>query len=539
MPLTNATVEDRFCPPDQVGRVFHAAGLALRFAGPGHDAAGTLLSCSAGSTSLLSPSGALTAHVGDRPVAWAPARVLADVDELQVHTVSELGLEASLRHSFDDTGWGVRLLLVNSGPALLSLAEVTLTWRPAPGTVACGYAAGAEASYAVQPAGGDGPVLRGRLVSGTQLSVSGSGLGLGPRQWAPGERQVLQWRWEVTPGTVGGTRPGPRSTWLDAGQSATFDTTADVAVVSPGLAQIAVAGGVELQAPRPGCYPVQLRSARGTTTWSLRWAPDLPALVTEAAATAMGAGRARSGAVRLVGPAAGIVLQHAQDLAAVENPDDVADALDLLAGQVSEQTRSDPWIGPDPLSLAFLVRQADRTADRSLADGAWAVLLGTTEPAPGLGLAAASIVVSAIRAGRSTHALTERLQQLASRPGADPATSGQVELALLLRRRAAGPPDQQLLAGLRHLGATLGSGLPGDVVPPVAVDTLAYLGSVLSLLDDADEAVLASWWGFSGSELATRSTAQARARIAQPNPADDEATRLRALAWLVLRTAIS
>ena len=521
----------------KTGLSFRAGGLHLAFSGSGEAAEGEIVSCSAGTVGLLARGGLVTARVGGREVAWESAGLTTDVDELEVTRHSDVGIRATLRHTFDG-GWRVRLLLHNPGPTAVGLDDVTLTCRAASATLTCAYAAGAEASYAVQPVGGDGPVLNGRLESGVQRRVDDDGLGLGSVRLEPGGRQVVRWRWEVLarPRDVPRSGARPATTWLTDGQGVTVDATADVAVVAPGLEQVSVAGGRELDASAPGEYPVELRSARGTTAFVLRWAPDLPELVSDAATAAMRGARARSGAVRLADAATGIVLQEVLDRAPLLDLDEAQDALDLLAGALSEVSR------PDPLSLAFLAREADRSGDVMLLNRAYAELLAAPAPVPGLGLVAARIAVSTIRTGRPVHVLTEHLERLAwlepRLRTADAGGGSGVELALLVGRRDAGPADEALAAALRGLGAALGSGLPGEVTPPLPLDTLAYLAGVLSMLDDAAGASLVSWWGIGASELARGSATQARARIAEPGAADDQSTRRRALAWLVLAAAM-
>lgn len=518
----------------RTGLNFEVGGLRLSFSAPGEPGEGELVSCSAGTAALLTRGVLATARASGRDVAWESAGLVADIDELEVTRHSDVGVRATLRHTFD-AGWRVRLLLFNPGRTAVVLDDVTLTWRPASATLTCAYAAGAEAGYSVQPMQGDGPVLSGRLESGVQLRVDDDGLGLGSMRLEPGGRHVVRWRWEAVarPRDVPRSGARPVNTWLENGQGATLATTPDVAVLAPGLEQLSVAGGLELAANTPGRYPVELRSARGTTMFALRWAPDLSELVVDAATAAMGGTRVRSGAVRLADAAVGIVLQQALDQQHLPNIDDAQDALDLLAGELSEGPRS------DPLSLAFLTREADRSGDVTLLDRAYAALLATPAPVQGLGLVAARVAVSAIRTGRPVRALTEHLERLEPRlEAADAGTGSGIELALLVRRRDAGPADASLVAALRRLGAVLGSGLPGDVMPLLPLDTLAYLTGVVGLLDDPAGAALASWWGIGASELARHSAAQARARIAGPGATDDQPTRLRALAWLVLAAAI-
>ena len=506
--------------------VLRAPGLVLRLdvvgtvvtaTGPGQDAA------------WLSGCGELTVTAHDRPFLLGAAQVVVDVDEVEVER-SGGGLRTVVRHSVEQA-WTVRVVLANESATALTLDQVRLGWRAAPGTVVTALAAGARAAYAVQPVAADGPVLVGRLRSGAQHGVDVDGLLLGPLVLAPHTRWAVQWRWEVVPDVpraVAGSDL-PRTTWLDLGQTVVLPAGPDVAVVAPDLVVELEDDRVELAAWEPGAYVVELRSARGTTTYPLTWAPDLDALVDARATTLLAGPTSPAGTVRLDGAAAGLVVQDALARRTVGAPDELSDALELVAGElVAALDDAGPAQTADSLTLAFLAREADRSAGTGLLDAAVARLLATATPAPGVGLAGVGLALARVRSGRGATDLVAHLaalQAAATRPD-----DAGLEIALLLRPRDA-DADEPLLATLRRLGAALGAGLPGRVVPGLEPERVAYASTLLALVDEPTGQRLRRSWGITASELARRTAAEARARLATT---DDGPAGRRALAWLVL-----
>ena len=495
--------------------------------------------------SFLAAAGEPTVRVGGRLVPWGPAEVTRDLDELEVGRSSPVGLRVTVRHTFEPA-WTVRLLLVNTGPEPLTLDGATLSWMPAAGCRAVALAAGADATYALQPADGQGPVLAGRLIGGVQAGVDPTGLALGPGRLGPGERRVVQWRWQLVGTPRQAARPGelPRTTWLDLDQTISLATTPDVAVVATGLAVQTDPDAVELSTGEPGSYRVELRSARGTTTLDLDWAPDLDTLVDRAAAEVLVAHRPRQ--PTLPGGAAGIVVQEALVRRRFDDPDRVEDALDLLAGTLSEAA------APTPLDLAFLAREAERTGDHFLLERAEAGVLAATGPVPGLGLAATRVLLGGVGAGRPADALVAHLAALA-RTVAAPAAAGVpevaagLELLLLTGPRPGtagrGGRSQAVSDALLRVGAELGAGLPGrrlaDPTGGLPVDVLGHLSAVLSLVaeDTADE--LPGWWGTGPAEVARVAAAETRTRFVRAGAAGAAGAADRALGWLVLRAALA
>jgi hypothetical protein len=234
-----------------------------------------------------------------------------------------------VRHAVEQ-GWTVRVVLANESDAPLVLEQVRLGWRAVDGTVVTALAAGAQAAYAVQPVGGDGPVLVGRLRSGAQPGVDEAGFLLGPLVLAPRHRWAVAWRWEVVPDLRRPTAADlPRTTWLDLGQTLVLPGGPDVAVVAPGLAVETEEDRVEVAAPEPGTSVVELRSARGTTAYALTWAPDLDDLVDHHVEALLTGPTTPAGTLRLPDAAAGLVVQDAVARRSAGAGEELADALEL------------------------------------------------------------------------------------------------------------------------------------------------------------------------------------------------------------------
>lgn len=509
--------------------VLRAEGLRVRL-----DERGTVVEVAApGGPAWLVEAGVVEVSTSAGPLDLGAPRVAVDVDEVETER-SAGALRAVVRHG-TDPAWTVRVVLVNDSDAPLELTRVALRWRAAAGTVVTALAAGARASHAVQAAAGDGPVLVGRLRSGAQPGVDEAGLLLGPLTLGPHQRWAASWRWEVVADPRrAGAADLPRTTWLDLAQTAVLPGDPDVAVVAPGLAVEVGEDVVEVAAAEPGAYGVELRGARGTASYALTWAPDLDDLVDAEVAAVLAGRRTPAGTVRLAGAATGIVVQDALARRSAGPPEELADALELAAGLVAEQldeAGGADGLEPDPVGVAFLAREADRTGSATLLGTATRALLRATVPAPGLGLAGFALVLAQVRGGGSGREVVEHLAALrpASDAGADPDRDGGLEVALLLRPRDA-RPDERVLAGLRRLGESLGAGLPGRVVPAPELVRVAYASTVLALVDEPTGQRLRGRWGCSVPELARRAAAQARARVAE-----DEGPRGRdALAWLVL-----
>ena len=481
---------------------------------------------------LTATGAALVARAGDLEVSTGGVvldlgepRVEVDADELEV-VREAAGLRAVVRHSFDQA-WTVRVVLASTATEELRLDRVRLGWRTAAGTVTSALAAGAEAAYVVQPDGGEGPVLVGRLRSGAQARVDVDGLELGPLVLPPGHRWAAQWRWEVVEGPSRVDPDGslPRSPWLDLDEALVLPGGPDVAVVAPGLEVEQHEDAVRLEAFQPGPVTVELRSVRGTTAYALAWAPDLDELVDVEVEALLSGPTSPAGTVRLPDAASALLVQDGLRRHAVPGPDAAGEALELAAGLLLDGVEAGGTT--DPLAVALLARDADGAdgpAARAALDAARRAVLATVEPVRGTGMAGVAVALAEVRAGGSGDAVVAHLAALLRR--VDTAEVAGLELAVLL---GAGP--RVVDPGLRRLGARLGAGLPGSPLPAHALEPLAHAATVLALVDEATGQRLRRTWGVSTAELARRAGAQVRARVreeADPGPAR------RATAWLVL-----
>jgi hypothetical protein len=479
----------------------------------------------------LTVGGAVLAEVGDlavsvdgAPLELGEPRVEVDADELEV-TREAPGLRALVRHAFDQA-WTLRVVLASTTSEELRLDRVRLGWRTAPGAVANALAAGAEAAYVAQPDDGEGPVLVGRLRSGAQPGVDADGLELGPLVLPPGHRWAAQWRWEVVSGAdlVDPAGTLPRSPWLDTDEALVLPGGPDTAVVAPGLEVEQREHDVRIESLEPGPARVELRAARGTAAYALCWAPGLDDLVDVEVDALLEGPTSPTGTVRLPDAASGLLVQDGLRRHAVADPDAAAEALELLAGLLVDEP--DAGGATDPFATALLAREADGAGGagaRAGLDAAREAVLATGRLVPGVALAGIAVALAEVRAARPGDVVVEHLAALLA--GADVTEPGGLELAVLL-----GAGDDVVEPGLKRLGARLGAGLPGRPLQDVGLEALAHAATVLALVDDATGQRLRRAWGVSTSELARRTSAQVRSRLAG---ADRLAAR-RAAAWLVL-----
>ncbi len=507
------------------------ADLVLRFAPDGlvREAA------HAGSpTSWLAGAGELTLANAHGPVPLGPAHVDVDADEVEVVRTGG-GLRTMVRHAVEDA-WTVRVVLGNESEADVTLTDVRLGWPAAPGAVVTALAASATALHTITPAPGTGPLLVGRLRAGAQPGAEEDGLLLGPLVLPAGHRVALQWRWDVVgrPGLVDPTGRLPPTPWLEPDQTVTVPAGPDVAVVAPGLDVEAGEDAVQVAALVPGPTTLELRSARGTTTYHLTCAPDLDDLLDVEAEALLAGPTTVAGTVRLRDAAAGLVVQDVLRRRQAGPAAVAGDALDLLVGLLEEQADEQTPAGPDPLAPALLAREADRSGGPSAhaaLEAATRALRTVRVPTPGAGLAGIAVALARVRAGLDPAPAVTHLARLldASTPSSDEG----LELAVLLRPDPGG--QEPVLGGLRRLGASVGAGLPGRVLPAVGLERLALVSVVLGLVDEGTGERLRREWGTAAAEVARRTAAEVRARVAE-RPGERAAGR--ALAWLVLgRTA--
>jgi hypothetical protein len=153
-------------------------------------------------------------------------------------------------------------------------------------------------------------------------------------------------------------------------------------------------------------------------------------------------------------------------------------------------------------------------------------------------MAATELCLARLLLGQPVAPVLDHLTDLAREADQPPLTSPLVEQAALLeleivtmaRAEPPGRPEgaaATVTSRVAALGGWVGAGLKGRAVPPVPVEALAHLASVLALLPEHLSAELRPLWGCSAHELGRRGQAEALGRLGC-GPAGT------ALSWLVL-----
>jgi hypothetical protein len=487
-------------------------------------------------------------------VRWAAREVAVDADEIAVQLASA-GLEVGLRHSFS-TGWTTRLLVVNPGAAPRDIERLQLTARPAPGQQASALAAGSRLCWAVQAGDGEGPLLAARLAAGAVAQVTKEGFELGPLRLAPGQRYVLQLRWELfaTPRSVV-AGPGRdvlvTRTAYEVGEAVLLPEDPDTALLLPtGVVadpvEDAEFAGREVSAGAPGRHRVELRSAEADVRLDLSWVESVTEQLGIWATTVLSGPRTGAGVVAVADLAAAVVLQAALGAGAVDDADQAEDALDRLTAQLLNRAA---WHeAADPLAVLYLLGEHGRSGDADVFDLALsqeaAVLAGDGPAPPGLGLAVLRTVLAGVDADERVAPLVlravERASAVAARPPpvvpeATRAGEQAAELELLLAVRPLLPDDHpaqaRLVTLVRSLGASLGAGLPGRLLTPPPTAVHAHLVAVLRMLPEDGVPGVTRSWGASPSLLAHRLTLEVLDRLAGPEAGAEAGA---AAAWLAL-----
>nr|WP_294695725.1 hypothetical protein [uncultured Friedmanniella sp.] len=470
--------------------------------------------------------GGLVVRAGDgAPLLPGPPELRVDADEVELAWTSDR-LALVVRHTFA-AGWGLRVALSNPGVESVTLADPMLSWRVPEGRPAWALAAGAAGSYAVLPPDGTGPLLGGLLRMGSLPAVDARGLHLGPVVLAPGGRYVVQWHWEVYPGprSLGrGRHPEvPRLLDLEVGEVAIADAGEDEALLVPDVLQAERSRGqVELSATVPGRYPVELRSARGTTTYQLRVAAPLDALLSARALAALEQPRTAAGIVRLPDVDAALAVQSGVAAGVLPDAELAEEALDLFTARLPEDAEL------DPRTVGYLCGEHLRTAEPGLLERAGRAVLSAGAPRPGLGLAATQLCLVLLLAEHPVGPVLEHLARVSAAAEREPLAGPLPQQAALLELEVvtmgrggaaapAGVPDRvadRVAARVTALGGWLGAGLTGRPVRPLPVDQLAHLTAVLALLPEDAAARHRGRWGCTAHELARRSRAAVLDRVA-------------------------
>lgn len=492
------------------------------------DDGGRIGAVTAGRRRYLSGGGVAEVIIAGEARRPTPGRVALDADE--VETEAELaGLTVGIRHTFA-AGWGWRVRLANATAAELIIDEVALDLRPEPGMIAHPTAAGAEAELIIRPADGSGPILAGRLAGGAIAEITTAGPRTGPIRLAPGAAYVLtwQWTWYEDVARLAERRRGmvPWPAVRTIGEPIDLRGDPDAALIVPedlsgadGTIRAPDGELTELIAGRPGSYPIEERSARGTVTFRLGWAPPLDQVLAERADRLPAAGRASA--------EAGIVLQSALNAGAAADPDLAVDTLEITAAELVEA-------GPDVgMAAVLLCLEHLRTGDPEPLRAAVDWILSRDRIEPGLGLAVTQACLARVVRGEPIAPIIERAGALAAavpeRPTLPLDETGIAEVELLAAlHRNLDRPAPALRNRLLAAGPYLGTGEVGPPTPALpAEDQAALIAAVLFAGEQAPSLVGRAW--------AASPTALAESAIPPLLlSADGAAPSDRTLAWLAL-----
>lgn len=451
---------------------------------------------------------------------WAQTSLITDADELEVTYAchSRPGLALLVRHTLS-AGWGTRLAFSNEASESVTLDRFTLALRPADGYLGWAIPAGNTASYTVYPADGSGPLLGWTLRQGEVAAVDTDGLHLAPITLPPGSRYVAQLQWDIHETPARRHRPGagwvPPALCLTEGQPIEV-ADEDTAIVADEAVSITMAEGVrELVADRPGRFPIELRSSRGTTRFEMEWVPPESQVLAAAAEEIVAGPRTPAGIPRVRDDASALLVQHALAETTIADPDLAGDALDLFSAGLLDRDASDV----SPGEAAYLCGEWLRTGDPDLLEAASHAVLSVEGDVPGLGMAGTRLCVAMLMAGRPVDPVLQHLHRLSEQDQAG------LELILVAQSNLADPSDD-LLARIRAVCGRLGYGLPGLPVDPIGADRLGYVIAVLGLLPDRLGDRFIDDWGITPLALADRF----RPVVISRSTGSD----LRGLAWLVL-----
>ncbi|MDN5769616.1 MAG: hypothetical protein L0H24_01810 [Microlunatus sp.] len=462
--------------------------------------------------------------VGDGvPLTWSKPEVVADADEFAI-TRRTTGLEIVLRHSFT-SGWTTRLLIVNTGATQTRLERVALRVRAAPDQRVSGLAAGARACWATQGGDGQGPVLAGCLLAGSVASIAPNTIELDPLVLAPGQRYVVQWRWDVFASprsvTLGpGTDVLLVDTCYELGEAMLLPLDPDSALVVSDQLRVETveeddSQGLAVTADRPGSYRVELRGAKGDLRLDLTWVRALADQVEVWAVSILAGPRTRAGVVDLPDVASALVLQTALGAGGLPDAEQAVDALERYADRLVASA-TEPGTG---LAVVFLLGEHGRTGDAEPLGAALTGLrrlLDRDRPPPaGLGLGVLrSVLAGAAIERHQVAAVLAGAVRLATRTSGsrgvdDVAATGELELRLAIRPLLTDDPGEERLHALvGRLGASLGGGLPGGLIGPPGFDELAHRVAVLRMLPEEGLSTATRMWGAPPAALAHRLTLQ-------------------------------
>ncbi|HEY9292114.1 MAG TPA: hypothetical protein VIP98_12605 [Microlunatus sp.] len=474
---------------------------------------------------------------------WEFAGLVTDVDESEARyaVVDHPELEYTVRNSFAGV-WLQRHMLLNTSSSTVRVEDLILQLCPAADQIGWALTTAGSTIWTVQPADGQGPMLAGELTQGAVSGQTSGGFSTGRLLLPAGRRVVLQWRIELVdePARVPASRASllsPR-TELPRGEPYEIDDP-DIAVLVGDPVSVQTDGDTQLViSDHPGRFPIELRSARGTTRLDLAWVPTAEELITDLSGGWLTEHRSAAGIGELPGGGAALGLQQAVVARLSDDQSDAEDALARYAALLLDRDRL------SIMDQAFLAQETVRTGDPEPLARAKEALLDLTEPQPGLGLAGTRLCLAELASDGDPGAVLTRLRELAESAGEmDDLSAGQDHLRtvasalelITVTGPAAGSGLADLLPYAAAVGAELGSGLPGHRLGRLSPSTEIYAAAVLDLLPEAIGPALADRWGITPHGLAERTRISALAATLWPEQETADGGELSdAVGWLVL-----
>ncbi len=501
-------------------------------------------------------TGAGPVRVAGLNYRWSDPAITIDSDEIEIsyRLLPATGLRLTVRNTLAQV-WTQRYIFENTTGESIDVEHAIQTFHAGPDCVAWLLGAGTAAALSVHPLSYGGPLLGARLQWGAVLTRQGQLAGqeqldCGPFRLAGGARYIVQWRWEryLNPAAFARADPDwlPQDIVLVQGEPCWLSCP-DAALVLPGGLRVAEAGGSSELSPESGvgCFPIEVRDVRGTARIELCWAPDLNQVMLPVAKAAQAGSRSRAGIAKLADAAAGLVVQRTLAESLMTDPEETADALDLLTDRVR---RSDPSLAAGAgagFGLLYLCGEYARTGEQDLLTDAMCIFTGMPLQ-PGIGLAAARLCLAMIAGGSDPMPVLAHIDRLAEdcrgdQGQSDPCRDGILtELRLVARVRprtpggmndASGQDPVGMLGSVVKVGTQLGAGLHGARLPKLPLVQQAYLAAVLQATPDRINADLDRLWGMSAGSVATRVQRKLLVQLSAQGPLSD-ATAV--LGWLAL-----
>lgn len=486
--------------------------------------------------------------IDGQPQRWDFAGLITDVDETEARyaAVGRPELEYTVRNTFAGR-WLQRHMLTNTSSQPIAVDDLTLELEPGVDCVGWTWAASAQTSWAVQPADGAGPVLSGELTQGTISGQRESGGFRTGRLLLPaGRRLVLQWRIDLVGRAAvvaGRSLPSP-PTELAVNEPYLIEDLDVAVLVEDPVVVRAEEAGQSVLSPRPGRYPIELRSARGTKRIDLCWVPAADDLVGGLSKHWLSRDRSSAGVALLPAGGAGLAVQQSFVTRLGDGGTDMEDALAVHTARLLDLPRL------SIMDLAFLAQESVRTGEPEPLATATSTLLELTTPVAGLGLAATRLCLAELTTGgdpsavlRQLRSLTERLGEWRPEAGDDHLLAAAIALEMIT---VTGPPSGGPVSGTLPyalaIGAELGAGLPGHRLGTIRPSVAVYAAAVLDLLPESLGPQLEAHWATTPHQLAQRTRNAAIAEVLWPHrPGDtaettgpDEAELSEVVGWLVL-----